>query len=77
MTDPHPGLRMSDLATVPQAQQRDAGASGSLGGLRPCPSCGRLWEPKLHYREDIGQLVATDRDPSVCPRCQPTRAAQL
>jgi hypothetical protein len=78
----HPGLLLSELISVPSGQTHrpDAGITGPGGHLRPCPVCTRLWNgPRLQYREDTGQVVATDRDPSVCPRCQPpspTRAVQ-
>jgi hypothetical protein len=73
MTEPHLGLKMSELTAMPtgQAHRPDAGVAGPLGGLRPCPGCGRLWSgPRLRILEQTGQVFTLERDPSRCPACQ-------
>jgi hypothetical protein len=72
VSEPHPGLRMSDFAAPSgQAHRPDAGITGAGGQLRPC-ACGRLWNgPHLRYVEQTGEMVAVERDPERCPACQP------
>jgi hypothetical protein len=75
MTEPHLGLKMSELTAMPtgQAHRPDAGVAGPLGGLRPCPGCGRLWSgPRLRVLEATLEVVAVDRDPSICQHCNRT-----
>jgi hypothetical protein len=77
MSGSHVGLSLSELISAPSGQTHrpDAGITGAGGHLRPCSGCGRLWSgPKLRYREDIGQVVAIDRDPTRCEHCNRTAA---
>ncbi len=79
----HPGLNLSELISAPSGQTHrpDAGITGALGGLRPCPGCNRLWSgPRLRVLEATLEVVTVDRDPTRCQHCQtstviPTGAA--